>query len=157
MKRIILSAAAILAFGFTNAQDGGFKLGAHVGLPMGDIKDLFSANLGVDAAYTWKIVDKFDAGLTAGYSSYLGKNDFDSADFVPIAATAQYAITEDWFLGTDLGYAIYVGAGTTEGGFTYQPKFGYQTKEIELFATYKGISLTGITYSSVNLGFSYKL
>ena len=34
---------------------------------------------------------------------------------------------------------------------------GYQTKEIELFATYKGISLTGITYSSVNLGFSYKL
>ncbi len=157
MKRIILSAAAILAFSFANAQDGGFKLGAHVGLPMGDIKDLFSANLGVDATYTWRIVDKLDAGLTAGYSSYLGKNNLDSADFVPIAATAQYAITEDWFLGTDLGYAIYVGAGTTDGGFTYQPKLGYQTKDVELFAAYKGISLTGITYSSVNVGVNYKL
>ena len=157
MKKIILSAMVICAFSFANAQDGGFKLGAHVGLPISDIKDLFSANLGVDAAYTWKIVDKFDAGLTTGYSSYLGKNNLDSADFVPIAATAQYAITEDWFLGTDLGYAIYVGAGTTDGGFTYQPKLGYQTKDIELFAAYKGISLTGITYSSVNVGVNYKL
>ena len=78
MKKIILTAMAIFACSFANAQDGGFKLGAHVGLPMSDIKDLYSANLGVDAAYTWKIIDKFDAGLTAGYSSYLGKNNLDS-------------------------------------------------------------------------------
>jgi hypothetical protein len=44
MKRIILIVLAIMAFGFANAQDGHFKIGAHVGLPLSDAKDAFSVN-----------------------------------------------------------------------------------------------------------------
>lgn len=159
---------AVFAFGFANAQEGNFKLGAHVGLPMGDIKDYYSLNLGIDAAYMWNVADKFSAGIATGYSTYLAKtytysdgvNSFeikgDAAGFIPVAATGQYSLTDDLFLGADLGYAIYTGSGDNNGGFLYQPKFGYQNEKIELYAGYKGISVDGGTFSSINLGFNYK-
>ncbi|NRT15300.1 hypothetical protein HNP99_001647 [Flavobacterium sp. 28A] len=174
MKKIILTVAAVFAFGFANAQDGQFKVGAHVGLPMGDIKDGSSLNLGADVAYLWNVTDKFKAGTTTGYSSYLGKtvkedvnfggfgsfgsieNKTDASGFIPVAATAQYSLSDKFFVGTDLGYAIYVGKGEGDGGVYYQPKFGYQTEKIELYAGYKGISVDGATFSSLNLGFNYK-
>lgn len=167
MKRFFLSVIAIMAFGFANAQDGNFKVGAHVGLPLGDFKDAYSVNLGVDVAYLWKITDKFSAGATTGYSVFLAKtyrydNGYTSfelkgsaAGFIPVAATAQYSIMDNLFVGADLGYAVYVGDGNESGGFLYQPKVGYQNEKIELYAAYKAISNDG-TFSSLNLGFNYK-
>ncbi|WPO79284.1 hypothetical protein [Flavobacterium sp. KACC 22761] len=167
MKKVILVAIAVFTFGFANAQDGHFKVGVHVGLPMGDIKDFYSVNLGVDVAYLLKITDKFSAGATTGYSTYLGKDKkyeilgvsgtikTENAGFIPIAATGQYSLTDNFFVGLDLGYAIYAGSGHTDGGFLYQPKFGYQNEKIELYAGYKGIESVG-TFSSLNLGFNYK-
>lgn len=155
MKKIILSAIAVMAFGFANAQDGHFKVGAHVGLPLGDIKDFSSVNLGVDAAYLWNVADQFSAGVTTGYTSYLAKSGYDSFGFIPVAATAQYSLADNLFLGADLGYAIYAGKGSGDGGFLYQPKFGYQNEKVELYVGYKGISNNG-TVSSLNLGFNYK-
>ncbi|OMQ10142.1 hypothetical protein [[Flexibacter] sp. ATCC 35103] len=167
MKRIFLSLVAIMAFGFANAQEGNFKVGAHVGVPLGDAKDGFSVNLGVDVAYLWKVTDKFSAGATTGYTTFLAKtyryNDGftsfelkgDPAGFIPVAGTAQYSLTNDLFVGIDLGYALYVANGNEGGGFLYQPKFGYQNQKIELYAAYKAIS-NDVTFSSVNLGFNYK-
>jgi hypothetical protein len=156
MKKIILSIAGLLVFGFANAQDGGFKVGAHIGLPLGDIKDFSSLNLGADVAYTWRVADKFDAGIVSGYTSYLGKDGFDAVGFIPVAATAQYSISDTMFLGADIGYGI--GASSdTDGGFLYQPKVGYQTDKMEVYASYKGISVDGATFSSVNLGVNFKL
>ena len=167
MKKIILTAAAIFAFGFANAQSGAFKLGAHVGLPTGDIKDGYSVNLGADLAYTWSVAEGLDAGITTGYTTYLGKKvdveGFGSfkpedAAFVPVAATAQFTLTNNWFLGVDLGYAIFTGSdNSSDGGFYYQPKFGYQMGGTGLYVAYKGISVDGGTFSSVNLGVNFKL
>ncbi|TWI03129.1 hypothetical protein IQ05_00057 [Flavobacterium tiangeerense] len=169
MKRIILTVAAVFAFGFANAQEGKFKVGAHLGLPMGDIKESASLNLGADIAYVWTLDSKFSAGLVTGYTSYLAKtytyNDGftsiefkpDPAGFLPVAGTAQYSLSDNLFLGTDLGYALYVGKGEGEGGLYYQPKFGYQTEKIEVYVGYKGISVDGGTFSSLNLGFNFKL
>jgi hypothetical protein len=165
MKKIILTAAAIFAFGFANAQSGAFKLGAHVGLPTGDIKDGYSVNLGADLAYTWSVAEGLDAGITTGYTTYLGKKvdveGFGSfkpedAAFVPVAATAQFTLTNNWFLGVDLGYAIGINEGN-DGGFLYQPKFGYQMGGTGVYVAYKGISNDGATASSVNLGVNFKL
>ncbi len=156
MKKIILTAAAVFAFGFANAQSGAFKLGAHVGLPMGDIKDFSSVNLGADLAYTWSVAEGFDAGITTGYTSYLGKDGFDAVGFIPVAATAQFTLTNNWFIGADLGYAI--GASTdNDGGFLYQPKFGYQMEKTGIYVAYKGISTDGVTASSINIGIDFKL
>ena len=97
MKKIIVLAGNVIGtFGFVNAQEGNFKLGAHVGLPVGDAKDFSSVNLGVDVAYVWKVADQFSAGVTTGYSTYLGKTvdvagigSFKAEDsgFIPIAVT----------------------------------------------------------------------
>ncbi|OYX82151.1 MAG: hypothetical protein B7Y83_15725 [Flavobacteriales bacterium 32-34-25] len=156
MKKIILTTAAIFAFGFANAQSGAFKLGAHVGLPTGDVKDFSSVNLGADLAYTWSVAEGLDAGITTGYTSYLGKDGFDAVGFIPVAATAQFTLTNNWFIGADLGYAI--GASEdNDGGFLYQPKFGYQMEKAGLYVSYKGISVDGFNVSSVNLGVNFKL
>lgn len=166
MKKIILSAVAVFAFGFANAQEGNFKVGAHVGLPMGDIKDGYSLNIGADVAYVWNVADKFSAGVTTGYSTYLGKTvdiagigsfKAENSGFVPIAVTGQYSVSDDLFLGADLGYAIFTGSDSSNGGFYYQPKFGYQAEKFEVYAGYKGISVDGGSFSSINLGFNFKL
>ncbi|MEN2402941.1 hypothetical protein GKZ90_0024355 [Flavobacterium sp. MC2016-06] len=172
MKRFLLSAIAVMAFGFVNAQNGHFKIGAHTGLPIGDASDLFTINLGVDAAYLWNLGDKFSAGATTGYTIYSGKretynyggmsyeNKIKDASFIPVAGTAQYSINNNLFVGLDLGYAFFlgqnsVGATDTGGGVLFQPKFGYQNNKIELFATYKSIS-DDRSLSSLNIGFNYK-
>ncbi|MDP5201194.1 hypothetical protein [Flavobacterium sp. DG2-3] len=168
MKKIILSAIAVMAFTFSNAQSGQFKIGAHAGVVFGDLKDSYSANFGIDAAYLWNVTDEFSVGATTGYTAYIPKSydyydggmpyrvESSEAGFVPIAATAQYSITDYLFAGADLGYAIYVASGNGDGGVLYQPKFGYQSKKVELFVSYKGISADA-TLSSLNIGFNYKL
>ncbi|AOZ98236.1 MULTISPECIES: hypothetical protein [Flavobacterium] len=156
MKKIILTTAAIFAFGFANAQSGAFKLGAHVGLPTGDMKDISSVNLGADLAYTWSVAEGLDAGITTGYTTYLGKDGWDDASFIPVAATAQFTLTNNWFIGADLGYGIGVNDGN-EGAFMYQPKFGYQMEKAGLYVAYKGFSKDGFTVSSINLGVNFKL
>lgn len=160
MKKIILTTAVLFAFGFANAQSGAFKLGAHVGLPTGDIKDASSVNLGVDLAYTWSVAEGFDAGIATGYTTYLLKSDVegDAAGFIPVAATAQFTLTNNWFIGADLGYGIGVSPEGNDGGFLYQPKFGYQMEKTGVYIAYKGISIDGGgTFSSVNLGVNFKL
>ena len=169
MKKIILTVAAVFVLSFANAQDGGFKVGINAGLPMGDIKDSYSLSVGLDIAYLKSFSDKFQAGLTTGYAHYLGKSetvdlgfglsttvDFEDGGFIPLAATAQYSVSDNIFLGGDLGYAIGVSSSENKGGFLYQPKVGYQTEKFELYAGYKGISVDGGSFSSINLGFNYK-
>jgi hypothetical protein len=167
MKKVILAAIAVMVFGFANAQDGHFKVGVNGGLPLGNTSDLFSVNLGFDAAYLWNIDDRFSAGVITGYTTYIGKNytgyigsvAYDmiaspNQSFVPVGGTAQYSIADQFFVGADLAYAINVD-GDLDGGFLYQPKFGFQTKKIEVYTSYKGFS-SNETLSSVNLGFNYK-
>lgn len=164
MKKLLLSAIAVCAFGITSAQEGGFKAGVNVGMPMGDIKDGYSLAIGVDVAYMWSISDEFQVGATVGYSTYMAKEyDFmgvkikpDNAAFLPIAATGQYAFTENIFVGADLGYALGMAPSGMDGGMLYQPKVGYQTETFEVYAGYKGISVTGGTFSSIGVGFNYK-
>ena len=164
MKKLFLSAVALIAFGAASAQDGGFKAGVNFGLPMGVAGDIYSFSAGVDAAYMWNVADKFDVGATTGYAYFSGKSiDLGilgslkvNGGFIPVAATAQYAVSDNLFLGADLGYAVYAGSGSGDGGLYYQPKFGYQTDKYEVYAGYKGISVTGGSISTVGLGFNYK-
>ena len=157
MKKIILSAVAVMVFGFMNAQDGSFKIGAHIGLPIGDFGKVYSTNLGVDATYTWNLADNFDAGVTTGFTSFFAKGGGDGSGYIPVAGTAQYAIADKLFLGLDFGYAIYAGSGNGDGGVLYQPKFGYKADKFDVYAGYKGIAIDGIAVSSLNIGVSFKL
>jgi len=176
MKKIILSAIAIMALGTAaQAQDeGGFKVGIHAGIPMGDAGDFYSFNAGVDVAYMFPIADEFLLGVTSGYSYFAGK-EFEqtyspgfgmpaitvtgpkvNGAFLPVAAAAKYSLSESFFIGADLGYALYIGDGEGDGGAYYQPKVGWQSESIEVFASYKGIAVEDTSISTIGVGAAYK-
>lgn len=184
MKKLFLVAIATVGFAFSGtAQESQLKFGLDAGFPMGDIKDGSSFNLGANAAYMWTgIAEGLDVGAGVSYNTYFakevdlgaaGKYKADNANFLPIYATANYGFTENIFAGADLGYAVGLTDGI-DGGFYYQPKVGYQTEMFEVFIGYKAImssqettvaipgagTITGTAdtvFSSINIGFNYKL
>lgn len=181
MKKLFFVAIATVGFAFAGtAQEGQFKAGVDLGLPIGDAGDLYSFNFGVNAAYMWNIAEGFDVGIGAGFSSYTGKEvdgfggfDFDDEDFdfddldggkfkvetasfIPVYGTAQYSFSEKIFAGADLGYGIAIAPSGMESGLLYQPKVGYQAEKFEVYLGYKGIAVSGTSLNSVNLGFNYK-
>lgn len=163
MKKVLLI-AAIAVFGFTsvNAQEGGIKAGVNFGLPMGDASDITTFNAGVDFAYLFSVADSFMVGPMVGYSHFFGDEmeffgvtvEIDDIQFVPIAASARFYASEDMFFGADLGYAVGINDGN-DGGFYYRPKAGYNLGAIGLVLSYQGISVTGGTFSSLNLGIEF--
>ncbi len=167
MKKLFLVAIATVGFAFSgNAQESQLKFGVDAGIPMGDIKDGYSFNLGANAAYMWNgVAEGFDVGVGVSYNMYFGKEEefmgvtfeVENASFLPIYATANYGFTENIFAGADLGYALGLAPDGIEGGFYYQPKVGYQTEMFEVFVGYKGIAVDGGAFSSVNVGFNFKL
>lgn len=153
----------------TKAQvNSNFKIGAHVGLPLGDTKDAITVTTGVDVAYVWEVAPNFELGITTGYSAYFYKEaqrinfmdyryDFrpEPTSLVPVALTTQYNIAKKVSLGLDLGYGFVLN-GNREGGFLYQPKLGVIIgKANELYVGYKGISVKGGSVQSFNIGYAY--
>jgi len=67
-----------------------------------------------------------------------------------VAASARLGIALV-FVGADLGYALGINDGN-DGDFYYRPKVGINLVGLSLIASYSGISVSGGTLSSVNLG-----
>ena len=160
MKKVLLfTIFAVVAITGVKAQSG-FKVGADLGLPLGDIKDSYTLNIAVNLTYLWEVAEEFDAGFSAGYSHYIGDTfegfKFDDAGFLPIAAAGRFNASEDFTIGIDLGYAIGVSPSENDGGFYYAPKIQYGVSDsIDIVLIYKGVSVTGGTFSSLNLGVEF--
>lgn len=153
MKKLFLAAFAVFAFASVNAQ-GDFRAGVNLGLPIGDAGDAYSFNVQLDVAYLFEVSEEFDAGVTAGYSHSVLKSEFDgdAAAFIPIAAAGRYAVSEDFTLGADVGYALGVNDGN-DGGFYYRPRVSYGISDsMDIVLAYSGVSLDGSTFNTVTLG-----
>lgn len=146
-------------FGLSSAQEG-FKLGAHIGVPVADAGDVSSFNLGLDAAYMWNVAPSFDLGIASGYTHFIGKSNngynFDDFGFIPIAASGKYRFSgSPVSLGLDLGYGISTN-DDIDGGLYYQPKVAYNFSQGELYLGYQGVS-NDFSVGSVNLGYNFFL
>lgn len=158
-KRFLL---LVVFFTLLNVKAQDFVLGLNVGLPLGDIKDSYTLNIGGDISYLWEVSELFNAGVSAGYSHFLGDSiegfDIEDAGFLPIAAAGRFNVTEDFAVGTDLGYAIGISPDGNDGGFYYAPKVQYAVSQsIDIVLAYKGISVDGGTFSTINLGIEFGL
>lgn len=151
-------------FGFTSAQEG-FKLGAHIGIPVSDAGDLSSFNLGLDGAYMWNVAPSFDLGIASGYTHFVGKSndgyDVDDFGFIPLAVSGKYRFSgSPVSLGLDLGYGFSTKDGI-DGGLYYQPKVAYNFSQGELYLGYQGVSSKigpfDFGVGSVNLGYNFFL
>ncbi len=165
MKKVLLIATIALASFGVNAQEG-FKLGLNLGLPTGDAGDVSSFSVGLDAYYMFGGSEEFNIGIASGFTNAFGKSitlgDFGSVEiedvqFMPIAAAGRYNASEELSIGADLGYALGINDGN-DGGFYYRPIVGYNISEnIEINASYTGISLDGGSWSTINLGVLFAL
>lgn len=160
-KSLLLGAFALLGFAANAQTTGQLKIGANVGIPVGDASDFSSFTLGLDAAYQWRLAENFDLGIATGYQHFFVKSDWkdaggSDAGYIPLAASAQYSVSPNFFIGADLGYGFLTGKYASGGGFYYQPKVGYQQSDWELYLGYKGVSKDSNTLGSVNLGFNFK-
>ena len=156
MKKLILAAAfAVLGVTAVNAQ-AGFKLGANIGIPVGDISDWYGFTVGADASYLWPVASEFNVGLATGFNSYFLKSDYEgeNLNLIPIAASAQYRVSPEFSLGVDLGYGVFTNEGA-DGGFYYAPKAAYHFGPSEVNLSYRGVSVDGGNVSSINLGYAY--
>ncbi|QBO59449.1 hypothetical protein [Chryseobacterium salivictor] len=155
MKKVLL-VGAIALFGAVNAQTAGnFKLGAHIGLPVGDSSSSSSVLIGADAAYLWPVASEFNLGLATGYSAWIGKSGYDTLSMIPLAAAAEYKISPQFSLGVDLGYGFLFSNGDSTGGFYFQPKAAYHFGPSEVYVGYLGVSKTGYNAGAINLGYAY--
>ncbi len=160
--------AAIAVFGLSSAQEG-FKLGAHIGIPVSDASDVSSFNLGLDAAYMWNVASNFDLGVATGYTHFIGKKydvpggsvKGDDFGFIPVAVAGKYRFpSSPVSLGLDLGYGISTKDGI-DGGLYYQPKVAYNFSQGELYLGYQGVSSKigpwNFNAGSINLGYNFFL
>ena len=161
MKKIFLVGAIALC-GALSAQSG-FKLGANIGLPVGDAGDYNSFVAGVDLAYLWPVAAEFNLGVASGYQMWFGKEytipflgtiKGANTGMIPIAVAGQYKVAPQFSLGVDLGYAFFTESGS-DGGFYYAPKAAYHFGPSEVNLSYRGVSSDGATASSINLGYAY--
>ena len=157
MKKLMLL-TVVAVFGLTSGFAQNLSAGVTVGLPVGDAGDAYTFNIGVDVDAMWEVSEEFDAGVATGYNHSVLDSDFVGDDFqyIPLAGAARYNASDDFELGADLGYAIAVGDG--DGGFYYRPMVGYNLSEnTQITASYRGISVDGGSFSTINLGVNFGL
>lgn len=163
MKTTILTAAiAILSLTSAFSQQGNFTIGINGGIPVGDMEELTTFNLGADVAYRVGLGQQFELGGLLGYSHFFGDSgeegdvswEVDDIQFLPLAASARFK-GGAFLAGADLGYAVGINDGN-DGGFYYRPHLGYNFGNMALIASYSGISIDEFTVSSVNLGLEFR-
>lgn len=163
MKKLFLAAFAVFAFASVNAQE--FRAGISGGLPIGDAGDLAIFSIAVDLGYLFEISDDFDAGVTTGYSHSFGDEitilgttfEVEDVQFIPLAASGRFSVSEEFTLGADLGYAIGIDDGN-DGGFYYSPRAQYSVSDaIDIVAAYRGVSVDGGSWDIISLGIEFGL
>ena len=165
MKKLIL-VAGLLMFGFTAMAQNGLRAGVNLGLPIGDAGDITSFSIVLDLGYLWEVSEDFQAGVTTGYSHSFGADiDFgplgtvegDDIQFLPIAASGRFNLSEDFSLGADVGYAIGINDGN-DGGFYYSPRIAYGVSQsVDIVGAYRGITRDGSSFDIISLGVEFGL
>ena len=112
MKKIILTAAAVFAFGFANAQDT--KYGVKGGLNSSTLsgadgaKSIIGLNLG--GFVEFKVSDKFSVQPELLYSMQGAKSDFGTLNmnYINIPVMAKYAVADKFNLqaGPQIGFLM---------------------------------------------------
>lgn len=145
MKKIILTAVIAVAGLISAHAQEGFKVGAHIGVPVGDATDYFGINFGAEASYLYPVMENLHVGGIAGLDIYSGKEitgtgtKLKNLTLLPIAASVQYDFTEQFFGAADVGYAFSLNKDYN-GGFYFQPKGGWQNEMFQAFLFVKVIS-----------------
>jgi hypothetical protein len=162
MKKVILVFALVLSSLAANAQ---FSISINAGLPISDIEEYSSFALSGDVGYSFATESHLMLGVSAGFLNYFGEDyevlgstiEAESIQFLPVAASLFYRISNNFSAGSKVGYAFGINEGN-DGGFYYKPMLNYvvgNATSLSLF--YEGISDDGVNANNVGLGFTFGL
>lgn len=170
MRRTIFFSAAFLlmAAGTVQAQsseitsrNSWLKIGANVGVPVGNISDYSSFTAGLELKGQFLETPHLGIGLTAGYNHYFAKNDFQDFGTIPLGAFIRvYPRSKGFFAGLDLGYSLVTGYDGAVGGFYLKPQLGYHNYNWNFYAYYNNVFRgddDGGSIGSVGIGASYNI
>ncbi len=176
MKKIIFTVLlSVMGLLGVQAQSGSFEVGPYLGAPVGDADGL-SFNAGATFAYYFEVIPRLKVGGLIGVDHFFGKDydwgdvtyESDGATFIPIAASAKFNITDKFFAGLDLGYAIGVSDGAGDGGFMARPRVGLSLPIVDVYGFYKNINYSwdgpgdpdnwddGFNVGSIGVGAAFK-
>lgn len=155
MRKIVFITMLFMSIAAVSQE--GFKVGTHIGFPLGRAADYAGFNFGLDLTYMFEITDDFEVGPMTGYTHFTGKNvsgyyyNYKSKGFgaIPIAGIARYNIND--FLFGSFGLGIGIPTNGTSVGLFYQPRFGYKNDLFDAFAYFRGIGR-----GDSSIGFAYK-
>ena len=169
MKRLFLFfvAASLLAAGAQaqsteiNSGNSWLKLGANVGLPVGNLSNYSSFTAGLELKGQFLETRYLGIGITTGYNHFFGKKGFEDFGIVPLGLFLRfYPMSKGFFVGTDAGYGFITGVSGATGGFNIKPQIGYHNYNWNIFGYYDGVlrsDADGGTISSVGIGAAYNI
>lgn len=152
MKKILLTAVAILCFAAGSMAQGRFSVGAELALPSGDWSDAVGLGIGGSVRYEAPINDNLSWLATAGYISFTEKDDSGfKFGMLPLQGGLKYYFTESFngfYAGADLGFHIafvkfdFLGEEISDNSteFSFAPSAGYHLGSLDISARYQIIS-----------------
>lgn len=162
MKKVILVFALVLSALAANAQ---LTVSVNGGIPVSDVEDYSSFALSGDVGYAFATDSNLMLGVSVGFLNYFGKDyevlgttiEAESIQFLPVAGSAFYRLSDNFSAGSKIGYAFGINDGNY-GGFYYKPMLNYMVgNATSLSLFYEGVSDDGINTNNVGLGLTFGL
>ncbi|PZF74865.1 hypothetical protein [Taibaiella soli] len=137
------------------------KIGANVGVPVGNISDYSSFTAGLELKGQFLETPHLGIGLTTGYNHYFAKNGFQDFGTIPLGAFIRYyPRSKGFFAGLDLGYSFVTGYDGATGGFYLKPQLGYHNYNWNFFGYFNDVFRStddGGDIGSVGVGATYNI
>ena len=137
------------------------KLGINAGVPVGNASNYSSFTPGIELKGQLMETNHVGIGLTTGYNHFYGKENFKDFGTVPLGAFIRvYPASQGFFAGTDAGYSIVTGTGSSNGGFYVRPQLGYHDYNWNFFGYYNNVfrdNPHGGSIGSVGIGATYNI
>lgn len=160
---VFLATTALVA-----QQKQGLKIEGSIGVITGDsnVNDASVFGLGIDLTYLFNVRGSLQLGPTIGYHNYFGKKSSRPAvlssnlgndiQILPLAVSARYYLFEEFFIGTDLGYGLFLDdLLKDQSGFYLKPKVGFNFDGVGVHLAYSNIFGDIVNFSAINLGIEF--
>lgn len=137
------------------------KLGAHVGLPVGNAANYSAVAAGIELKGQLMETNHLGIGLTTGYNHFFPKSGYKGLGTLPLGAFIRlYPQSSGFFAGLDGGYSFVTGLANATGGAYLRPQLGYHNFSWNVFAFYNNIfrsDVNGGGIATAGIGATYNI
>ena len=164
MKKVYSLLCVILISSFVYGQHE-LRIGIGGNIPFGELADFSTFTNTADIAYLKQASDRLKLGPSLGFQYAYGaevdtffgpRKAFDTQHLI-IGFRGYYELFKKLWLGAEVGYAKNLRNGSADG-LSYSLMIGYEaTEELDVIASFRGMSSNGFNTHTVGLGANFKI